>query len=106
MILLNGGLGQDKMTEKEFLKLVGRNLAQYRKDLGLTQQQFADKTGLKLVTVASLECGQSGTTLKTLKKLADALNIFPILLFAHSDYICIPKSELKNIIKANGSATV
>ena len=86
------------MTEKEFLKLVGRNLARYRKDRGMTQRELAGKARLKLSTIASIECGQSGTTLKTLKRIADVLNISPILLFSNSDYICISKSELKNII--------
>ena len=68
------------MTEKEFLKIVGRNIAYYRKLAGYSQKVFASKTGLQLVTIAAIECGLSGTTIKTLKKIADSLDIWPEFL--------------------------
>ena len=70
----------DRMTEKEFLRIVGRNIAYYRKLAGYSQKEFAKRSGLKLVTIATLECGLSGTTVKTLKKIADALDILPEFL--------------------------
>ncbi len=82
------------MTEQEFLKQVGRNVARYRKKFGLTQKAFAQKAELSLVMVASLECGQHGTTLKTLKKLADCLEISPCVLLAGEDDIVLSKSAL------------
>ena len=68
------------MTEKEFLRIVGRNIAYYRKLAGYSQKGFAMKTGLQLVTIATMECGLSGTTIKTLKKIADSLDILPEFL--------------------------
>ena len=68
------------MTEKEFLKIVGTNIGYYRKLAGYTQKAFAQHLGLKLVTIASLECGLSSTTIKTLKKIADVLDVNPDVL--------------------------
>ena len=85
------------MTEKEFLKLVGRNIASHRKQLGMNQSQFATKLGMKLITIASIECGQSGTTIKTLKKMADALNVAPLMLMTDSDHIILAKHELTKV---------
>ena len=65
------------MTEKEFLKIVGTNIAYYRKLAGYSQKEFAKRAGLKLVTIGTLECGLSGTTIKTLKKIADKLRVTP-----------------------------
>ena len=70
------------MTENEFLRVVGRNIAYYRKLAGYSQKEFASRIGLSMITIASIECGKLGTTIKTLKKMADGLNITPDLLLA------------------------
>ncbi len=79
------------MTEKEFLKIVGTNIAYYRKLAGYSQKEFAKRSGLKLVTIGSLECGMAGTTIKTLKKISDSLNILPEYL------IKIPEGRRKSL---------
>lgn len=50
-------------------------LLEARRDLNLTQQQLADKLGLDQSEVSRLEGPDCNPTLKTLSKLATALNL-------------------------------
>ena len=77
------------MTEKEFLRIVGANIAYYRKLAGYTQKELASYVGMKLISIASLECGATGTTTRTLKKIADVLKVKPEFLLQE------PKGVLK-----------
>lgn len=54
-----------------------------RVDAALTQEQLADKAGLKRLTVSRLERGEKAT-LTTVHKLADALNCRPVDLMRPS----------------------
>ena len=47
----------------------------YRKELGLTQQDIADATGIKRPNIARLEAKKSGVSLETLVRYADALGM-------------------------------
>ncbi|GAA2973248.1 helix-turn-helix domain-containing protein [Lentilactobacillus parakefiri] len=42
-----------------------------RKELGLTQQQFADRIGVPQPTIARWETGHGNITIKNLQKIAD-----------------------------------
>ncbi len=45
-----------------------------RKNLGLTQQQLANKSGIDRTVIAKIETGARNTTLNSLMMLADALD--------------------------------
>ncbi len=45
-----------------------------RKNLGLTQQQLADKSGIDRTVIAKIETGARNTTLNSLMMFADALD--------------------------------
>lgn len=53
----------------------GTNMRRHRKDLGLTLQTLADKTGLDRTHLNLIELGQRNTTLLTASKIAAALEV-------------------------------
>ncbi len=57
-----------------FYKILGQNIKQRRKELGLTQQQLADKMNISLNFMGKIEVAFSKPSLDTLIELAEALN--------------------------------
>jgi transcriptional regulator with XRE-family HTH domain len=55
--------------------VVGQRIAKLRKKSGLTQDQFAEVTGLNRTHLYRLETGKQSMTLKTLKIVADSLGV-------------------------------
>lgn len=56
---------------------VGKNIKYYRKKLDLSQEQLAFKAKIDMTSVSETESGLRNTSLKTLSKLAKALNVEP-----------------------------
>ena len=46
-----------------------------RKERGITQQEIADRTGIKRTNVARIESGRNAPTIEVLVKLAAALDM-------------------------------
>lgn len=57
----------------EFYKNLGQNIKNRRKELGLTQQQLADKMNMSLNFVGKIEVAFSKPSLDTLIEIADVL---------------------------------
>lgn len=68
---------------------VGTNLKTFRNNLGITQKQLADKSGLSVDAITRLELDQRSPNVTTLEKLAHALGILPAMLLDPSH----PKQE-------------
>ena len=56
-----------------FYKNLGKNIGIKRKELGLSQQQLADKTGISLNFMGKIEVAFSKPSLDTVIKIANAL---------------------------------
>lgn len=57
---------------------LNENIKIFRKDSGLTQKNLANKTGLSFSMISKLESGeQTNPSLKTIRKIADALHVTP-----------------------------
>ncbi len=56
-------------------KIVGGNIKAARAKKGLTQDQLAELAGLNRVHLYRIETGQQSVTLRTLKLVADALDV-------------------------------
>jgi transcriptional regulator with XRE-family HTH domain len=56
-------------------KVVGKRIREWRRRRGLTQDEFADKSGLHRAHVGEIERGESNITLQTLKIVADTLRL-------------------------------
>jgi transcriptional regulator with XRE-family HTH domain len=58
----------------------GLHLRQLRQARGLSQEELANRAGLDRTYVSSCEAGRRNVTLKTIVKLADALELSPAAL--------------------------
>lgn len=56
-------------------KLVGRNVRRLREQKGLTQEQFAERSGFSQQYISGLECGRRNPTVVTVYELAQALGV-------------------------------
>lgn len=61
-------------------KLVGANVRRFRQEKGLTQEEFAEKSGFSQQYVSGLENGRRNPTIVSLYELAQALDTTPIAL--------------------------
>lgn len=62
-------------NEKEYISRIGKNVKKFRLKKGLTQGQLADYCDLEKQHISRLELGGTSPTLKTLIKVANALEI-------------------------------
>lgn len=65
---------------KNRYRILGLNIAYYRKMRGLTQEQLAEKAGVERSRISKTEIAWTGTSLDTLYRIADALEIEPYKL--------------------------
>lgn len=66
--------------EGDLQKRVGRNLRVYRKARGLSQEAFADALGFNRTYIGGLERGERNLTLKSLERIANLMNVDPLVL--------------------------
>jgi transcriptional regulator with XRE-family HTH domain len=62
-------------VKKDILKLLGRKVRDRRIKKGLSQEEFADLAGLDRTYVSGIERGVRNPTVRTLKTIADALDM-------------------------------
>ena len=66
------------LVEKQKERVKNQILTSYiklRKEKGITQQEIADRTGIKRTNVARIESGRNAPTIEVLVKLAAALDM-------------------------------
>lgn len=59
----------------------GSNVMRLRKERGLSQEELADKAGLKKQSISNIERGNRYPTFETLERIANVLNATPVQLF-------------------------
>lgn len=59
---------------------VGENIYKARKEKGITQEELANKIGVKRSIISKYENGSVQISTSTLKKIADVLEVSPTLL--------------------------
>ncbi len=74
--------------------LLGRNIAERRKALGLTQAELAEKLGADTVTVSRFERGSHLPSLQRLERIADTLGIPLAELLSQSTNLCTDQALL------------
>lgn len=67
--------------DKEVLTLLGRKLKMYRLSNNLSQEKFAELTGLDRTYISSLERGLRNPSFLIIKKISFVLKISPNELF-------------------------
>ena len=65
-------------------KGLGGRIQQLRREIGYSQEQFAEKIGIAINTLSNIERGNSFMTAQTLEKMISALNTTPQELFNFS----------------------
>ena len=63
------------MQELEVRRRIGARIREMRRAKALTQDEFGDRSGLNRAHVGELERGECNVTIRTLKILADALDV-------------------------------
>lgn len=69
------------MDEKEFLLRFGKNLKIQRIKKGYTQEQLAEIVDMHEKHIGKIETGHQNVTLRTVNRLATALEIDPLRFF-------------------------
>ena len=65
----------------DIVKVFADNLKKYRKQLGLSQEVFANKCGLHRTYISAIECYRRSIALENIQRIADALEIDTYKLF-------------------------
>lgn len=81
-----------KKESKSLGQLLGKNIAERRIALGLTQSEFAEKLGADTVTVSRFERGSHLPSLQRLEKIADTLGVPLAELLSKSTNLCTDQS--------------
>lgn len=63
------------MTERQYLKLVGKRIKELRKSKSIAQNDFAYSCDFEPPSLARIEAGNTNPTLLTLRKIAKVLGI-------------------------------
>lgn len=59
----------------DIVKVFGTNLKFYRKKLGVSQEEFAEKCGLHRTYISAIECNRRSIALENVQRIADALGV-------------------------------
>ena len=84
-------------------KLVGRNVKRIRLEKGLTQEQFAERSGFTQQYLSGLEQGKRNPTILSLYELALALGVDQVALVA-PDEAAMEEEARRRAHASNGDA--
>ena len=68
------------------VKVFANNLKKYRKAMGVSQEEFAEKCGLHRTYISAIECYRRSISLENIQRIADALEIETYKLFLEEWY--------------------
>jgi len=77
--------GKYTPIEKRFLKKLGQAIKEQRKELGLSQEKLAERTGLHRTYVGSVERGERNVSALNIRLLAAELDCKPSELFQKAE---------------------
>ncbi len=69
----------------DILKVFGTNLRKYREEKNISQEKFAEMSGLHRTYISDVERFQRSISLSNVQKIADALEIETYLLFKEEE---------------------
>lgn len=67
-------------------RYVAANVAMLRRQLGLTQEQLAERVGIDITALSRIERGTVNFTFRTFLDLAKALRVAPATLLKHTKF--------------------
>jgi CheY-like chemotaxis protein/DNA-binding XRE family transcriptional regulator len=89
------------MAASQITSRFGASVRNLRHRMGISQEALADHAGLHRTYITGIECGVRNVTLKSIEKLAGALNVSTATLLLHADGQAGP-SEPSNDESSNG----
>lgn len=66
------------------INVFGKNVRNYRLELGLSQEKLAERCGLHRTYIGSIECFQRNVSLENIQKIASALGKEPYQLLVNN----------------------
>jgi len=75
------------------VKVFASNLRKYRNQLGISQENFAERAGLHRTYISAIECGKRSIALDNVQKIADALGVETYMLFIEDKNISYQEEE-------------
>lgn len=69
----------------DIVKVFGANIKKYRKQLGISQEEFADRCGMHRTYISAVECYRRSISLENIQRMADVLGIETFKLFIEED---------------------
>lgn len=63
------------MTDEQFLEALGQNIRRYRRIQGRTMLDIGSKVNLEESAIQRIEKGRANSTIKTLRRVAKALEV-------------------------------
>lgn len=85
-------------SKSELVKRIGERIRRFRKEMNLSQEQLAERSGLHTNYVGQVERGEKNLTLETLEKMVGGLNISLEELFRYIGPV-EPKDALSQIVE-------
>ena len=65
----------------DIVKVFGSNLKKYRTTMGISQEAFAEKCGMRRTYISAIECYRRSISLENIQRIADASEIETYKLF-------------------------
>lgn len=81
------------MKYVDAVKVFASNLRKYRNQLGISQENFAERAGLHRTYISAIECGKRSIALDNVQKIADALGVETYMLFIEDKNISYQEEE-------------
>ena len=69
----------------DIVKVFGKNVKKYRQQLGISQEELADRSNLHRTYISAIECFRRSIALENIQRIADALEIETYKLFLEDD---------------------
>ena len=69
----------------DIVKVFGQNVKKYRQELGISQEELADRSNLHRTYISAIECFRRSIALENIQRIADALEIETYKLFLEDD---------------------
>ena len=72
--------------EGDLQRIFGRNLRIYRKERGLSQEEFADVLGVHRTYMGGVERGERNITLRSVERIASQIDLEPLTLLKPGEH--------------------
>ena len=69
----------------DIVKIFGKNVKKYRQQLGISQEELANRSNLHRTYISAIECFRRSIALENIQRIADALEIETYKLFLEDE---------------------